>query len=309
MDQLKIYSLPKYIILQTVFSLLGVFFYISLIFLFCFYYKNLGFIKQNIFTFILVNSLSPLILLFIDNPTYKIAFSFFSETIQFSLILYFIDNCLTSSNISKDNKEFQIDYKIYIILIFMISSFPFNNYLDLFEKTIFDQNVIKMVLIILFHEQIREKLKNLLEYLNDKINSNDSDMPHEIAYYYYNICKIISKMFYTSFILFFIYFILKLFDHHFFTYKITLEYICFFINLFAIYSLVVGCILFFYSLNRNKLLKIDEKIFRKENSLEETQTFRVIDVDIPQEDINENTEHSSNKKRKKEKKKSMMKKK
>ncbi len=199
-------SISMYIIMESIFSIIGVFFYISLILLFGFYYKCLIFIKENIFTFILVNSLTPLISLFINNPIYKNVFSFLSQTIQFSLILYFIDKCFTSPNLSKDKKDFEISYKIYIILIFMISSFPFYNYLELFEKTIFDQNVIRMVPIILLYEQIREKFQILFDYLNEKkVKPNDSDMPHEIVYYYYNIFKIISKMFYTSFFLFFLY--------------------------------------------------------------------------------------------------------
>ncbi len=295
-------SISMYIIMESIFSIIGVFFYISLILLFGFYYKCLIFIKENIFTFILVNSLTPLISLFINNPIYKNVFSFLSQTIQFSLILYFIDKCFTSPNLSKDKKDFEISYKIYIILIFMISSFPFYNYLELFEKTIFDQNVIRMVLIILLYEQIREKFQILFDYLNEKkVKPNDSDMPHEIVYYYYNIFKIISKMFYTSFFLFFLYLGLKLFGKHAFNFKTTFEYICLFINLFAIYSLIIGCILFFYSLNKNNL-ETHQKSARRKESFDESQTFKVINVDIAQDDIDENIEHFSRKRRKKRKK-------
>ena len=295
-------SISMYIIMESIFSIIGVFFYISLILLFGFYYKCLIFIKENIFNFILFNSLTPLISLFINNPIYKNVFSFLSQTIQFSLILYFIDKCFTSPNLSKDKKDFEISYKIYIILIFMISSFPFYNYLELFEKTIFDQNVIRMVLIILLYEQIREKFQILFDYLNEKkVKPNDSDMPHEIVYYYYNIFKIISKMFYTSFFLFFLYLGLKLFGKHAFNFKTTFEYICLFINLFAIYSLVVGCILLFYSINRNKLER-PEKNLKRKDALEDLETFRVIEIDCSQEDIDESMAHQSNKRLKKSKK-------
>ena len=295
-------SISMYIIMESIFSIIGVFFYISLILLFGFYYKCLIFIKENIFTFILVNSLTPLISLFINNPIYKNVFSFLSQTIQFSLILYFIDKCFTSPNLSKDKKDFEISYKIYIILIFMISSFPFYNYLELFEKTIFDQNVIRMVPIILLYEQIREKFQILFDYLNEKkVKPNDSDMPHEIVYYYYNIFKIISKMFYTSFFLFFLYLGLKLFGKHAFNFKTTFEYICLFINLFAIYSLVVGCILLFYSINRNKLER-PEKNLKRKDALEDLETFRVIEIDCSQEDIDESMAHQSNKRLNKSKK-------
>ena len=66
---------------------------------------------------------------------------------------------------------------------------------------------------------------------------------------------------------------------NFINYKITIQYVSFIVNLLAIYFLTIGCILFFYSSNRNKIEKHKKKNKKLENS-EESQSFRVIDANV-----------------------------
>ena len=302
MDQLNINIFPKFSIMQLFFGILGIFFYISLIFLFSCYYRCLSFIKEKIFTFILLNSLTLSISIFIESATKKFIFVYISNTIQFTLILCFLDNCFRSHFLSKDVNDLEINYKLYIILIFMLCSLPLSKYLSVSDKNIFDQNTIKLILSILFYEQIREKIQNLIDYLKEKkINASDSDIPYNIAYYYYKSFLMINSIFYASFIFFIIYFILIILDN-FVNYKITIQYVSFFMNLLGIYLLIIGCILFFYSSNRNKIEKHRKENKKIDNS-EESQSFRVIDVNVTPEDVDENVVPSVEIKKKNKRKK------
>ena len=281
MDQLQISSYPVLKIVQFIFSVLGILFYFALIFLFHFYYHCIRFIKEKIFSFILVHSLTSLLVLFIENPTYNLFFKYFSNIIQLYLILYFFDKCLKLTNIPID-KNIKINYKIYIILIFMICTFPFSKYLPIFEKPFFDQNPILLILCILLFEQIRGKMEIIIEIF------------HENDFYYYNIYKMINNYFKASFFLFLLTISAKILDN-FLIYKNILLFITYFLNLSAVYVMAIGCILFFYCLNRDDL-KIKKK-YKKENeeNNDEKNKFRVIDVeaDINQDDVDKNTDFTS----------------
>ena len=303
MEQFQISSYPKKQIIQFIVSVLELLFYIALILLFKFYFHRLKFIKEKIFTFILVHSLTSLLSLFIKNPIQNILFNYLGQIIQFYLLLFFIDKCLISSKLNIDKSKVEINYKFYIILIYMICTFPFNKSLGIFEKSFFDQNAIVMILCILFFEEFREKMQILIGYLNERKSiSINSDMPHEIAFYYYNIFNLIYNYFYTSFLLFLLNLGAKMLEN-FVSYKITFQFIAYFLNLSAIYILVIGSILFFYCLNRNEFQKsIKDK---KEENLEEGQNFRVIDVEIndDSDDFDENKDLSSSTSNKKRKRK------
>ena len=286
MDQFQISSFSNYTIIQFFFSILGILFYFALIFLFKFYYNCLIFITEKIFTFILLNSLTSLITLFIEIPLKKYLFVYISGTIQFYLVISFINKCLTSDKFSKDSKNFEINYQIYIVLIYMICSFPFTKIFVTFEKNLFEQNAVKMILTVLLYEHIREKLYNILDYLDEKkLNTNEKDvyLPYMKAHYYHKIIKTINSIFFISFILFIILLIIKILDNL-INYKLTFQYSSLFVNLLAIYFLIIGCILFFYPLNKSQLEK--HKKGDKKESIDDlnSQKFRVIDVEITNTD-------------------------
>ena len=305
MEQFQISSYSKMKIIQFFFSVVGISFYLALIILFHFYYDCIRFIKEKIFSFILVHSLTSLISLFIKDPTYNLFFNYFSHTFQLYLFLYFIDKCLVSSPITIDKGKMEIEYKIYIILIFMLCTFPFNKYFGLFEKTFLDQNAISMILSILFYEQIRGKMQFIIYILNErKALSANPDMPYEMIFYYYNMYKMINNYFYTSFLFFLLMLGAKILEN-FVQYKITFQFIAYFLYLSAIYTLVIGCILFFYCLNRKDLNYKKRNKREKLENIDERQKFTIIDVESNYDDIDENMNFalsSSNDKRKKKNK-------
>lgn len=283
MDQLKL--LPNFTIIKSFFAILGVLFYIALIFLFNYYYRCLSFIKEKIFTFIFINSLSSLISAYIHEPTKQFIFVYTSNTIQFYLILFFIDKCLSSNNLSKDKKDLEINFKIYIILLFMLVHLPISKYLTVSKRNLFDLNAIKLILCLLFYEHIREKIQMLIYYFKDKASYN-SEFDLSYNSYYYKFLKMINSIFSTSFVFFILYYIIKIIDKV-LEYKITFQYLTFFINLLAVYFMVIGCILFFYCINREQLEK-NKKINKKSDNSEESQNFRVINIDVTPRDIDEN---------------------
>lgn len=264
MDQLKL--LPNFTIIKSFFAILGVLFYIALIFLFNYYYRCLSFIKEKIFTFIFINSLSSLISAYIHEPTKQFIFVYTSNTIQFYLILFFIDKCLSSNNLSKDKKDLEINFKIYIILLFMLVHLPISKYLTVSKRNLFDLNAI-------------------IYYFKDKASYN-SEFDLSYNSYYYKFLKMINSIFSTSFVFFILYYIIKIIDKV-LEYKITFQYLTFFINLLAVYFMVIGCILFFYCINREQLEK-NKKINKKSDNSEESQNFRVINIDVTPRDIDEN---------------------
>ena len=168
----------------------------------------------------------------------------------------------------------------------MICSFPFTKIFVTFEKNLFEQNAVKMILTVLLYEHIREKLYNILDYLDEKkLNTNEKDvyLPYMKAHYYHKIIKTINSIFFISFILFIILLIIKILDNL-INYKLTFQYSSLFVNLLAIYVLIIGCILFFYSLNKSQLEK--HKKGDKKESIDDlnSQKFRVIDVEITNTD-------------------------
>ena len=71
-------------------------------------------------------------------------------------------------------------------------------------------------------------------------------------------------------------------------YKIIFEYIAFFINVFAVYSLVISCILLFFVLNKNileKYKKGNKKDWR--NEITKIKNIKIIYKKIPQKDFYE----------------------
>ena len=104
--------------IQLHFSLVGIFFYFSIVFIFLYYLDNSSFIKDEIFSFIFIKSLSSLIGLFITDEIYKAIFSYISQVISFGLILSHINKSITQKIIVDNIKGLRINDKIYIVLIY-----------------------------------------------------------------------------------------------------------------------------------------------------------------------------------------------
>ena len=287
-QQVNMFSINSYI--QLFFSTTGILFYFYFVFLFYFYYKNISFIKGKIFSFIFLNSISSLILLFISNTKIKLLLIYICNIISFYLILFFIDKCLISIEIILNSIYVEIKYKKYIVLIYMISFFPYENIFDIFIKHIFANYFFKIILLLLFYENLRGKIKKIFEYLDElkeNLNFFNNNTSYNIKYGFYQEFKEIFLFFYISYILFMIYFVTKILECI-LNYKIIFEYIAFFINVFAVYSLVISCILLFFVLNKNKLKKYkkgNKKDWR--NEITKIKNIKIIYKKIPQKDFDE----------------------
>ena len=273
-------------IIECLFSAIGLIFYISVFLLFHFYYKCPTLIKKEIFTFILLFSLKPIL-------KYYLPFSIITEltiycigVISFYFIVTYINRCLTYKKISENPINFELVHKNYIYLIFIVSSFPLVSLFNLSEKYVFSLNVINIILVILLYRYVNERFLLLLDYLKEKKVTNSSIpdiyLPYMKAHYYYNIFSSIHMIFFDSFIIMIFHFSSNIIYILF-----KLRFLCYVSLLFgkiSVFCLVFGCLMFFYSFNKQsfgigKIEVNDEEV--------NIAKFTVIDVDIQQDEKDE----------------------
>ena len=77
------------------------------------------------------------------------------------------EECLTNLACSI-RKYFELDYKHYIILALVVSSFPFVKIFNLSEIFIFMDNLIQLIVLIMIYRYFNTKIKTLLEFLKEK---------------------------------------------------------------------------------------------------------------------------------------------
>ena len=289
--------------IQSFYSLSGLIFYLISFILFNFYYKCPSLIKKEIFTFIFLTSLKTIIEIIIPFSLANYLISYFIGIISFYLILVYLDKCLTSKKISIDSFIFELSNKVYLFLIFLVCSFPAVKIWKLSENYIITENIINIIVAILFFIYINSKFKLLLDYLNEKQVTNskipDIYLPYMKAYYYYNSFKCAKTIFFFSLILIICFFSLNISNIF-----LKKQYLCLLALIsekISLFCLILGNLVLFYSLYK-KLLGIgkNEEIDEEGRNI---SNFTVIDVDIQQDDKEELSNFSKRQKKDKKNKK------
>ena len=98
----RIYILPITSKLDFSLSFIGIFFYLSIVILFSFYYNCLFLIKEEIFSYILLKSLFSIIESFIECDSFRLVFVYIANIILFSLLIFHLNRCLTQKKIVDD---------------------------------------------------------------------------------------------------------------------------------------------------------------------------------------------------------------
>ena len=289
--------------IQSFYSLSGLIFYLISFILFNFYYKCPSLIKKEIFTFIFLTSLKTIIEIIIPFSLANYLISYFIGIISFYLILVYLDKCLTSKKISIDSFIFELSNKVYLFLIFLVCSFPAVKIWKLSDNYIITENIINIIVAILFFIYINSKFKLLLDYLNEKQVTNskipDIYLPYMKAYYYYNSFKCAKTIFFFSLILIICFFSLNI--SNIFLKKQNLCLLALIAEKISLFCLILGNLVLFYSLYK-KLLGIgkNEEIDEEGRNI---SNFTVIDVDIQQDDKEELSNYSKRQKKDKKNKK------
>lgn len=283
----RIYILPQISKIQFSFSLIGIFFYISLIILFFFYYNCLFFIKEGIFSFILIKSLVSFIEAFIESDTFRVIFLYISQIILFSLLLIHLNQCLIQRKIVEDINGLEINDKKYILFIYIICFFPYEYCFNLQLLENLCHIILKIVLCVLLYGQIDRRIKLMMEKINEKQIKAKGDLNYVLGQrenYYLKMLKTIDSMILFGFILFILYY----------SFNMCLlnnnnEIIKFFSELAndcAIASICLSQLLFFFCSNKIEL----ERGLRKSRLNSKIKKFVIIKIfnRSNQEDIDEN---------------------
>ena len=280
----RIFLLPNISKIQLSFSLIGILFYFSIIILFLFYYNCIILIKEEIFSFIFITSVLSLIEIFIDNETFRSLFIYITQIIAFSLLLVYLNKCLTQKIIVEDIKDLEINDKIYILLIFMLCSFPFQSFLDLqiFERYV--QYILKMVLAALLYYLIYKRMKLIIERLNEqKLESKKENnyLMGSKENYYVKMIKTINMMYLIGFILLILFMGIKIYMLHIYT-----EYIEYFgktVYYSGFSSIILAELLLFFCINKLEL----ENGIRKGKINSSIKKFVIVKI-FNQDDNDEN---------------------
>ena len=280
----RIFLLPNISKIQLSFSLIGILFYFSIIILFLFYYNCIILIKEEIFSFIFITSVLSLIEIFIDNETFRSLFIYITQIIAFSLLLVYLNKCLTQKIIVEDIKDLEINDKIYILLIFMLCSFPFQSFLDLqiFERYV--QYILKMVLAALLYYLIYKRMKLIIERLNEqKLESKKENnyLMGSKENYYVKMIKTINMMYLIGFILLILFLGIKIYMLHIYT-----EYIEYFgktVYYSGFSSIILAELLLFFCINKLEL----ENGIRKGKINSSIKKFVIVKI-FNQDDNDEN---------------------
>ena len=277
---------PIYFYIHLFFVFIGIIFYIFAIFSFKIYYNQSSFIKFEIFSSTPPNSFKSFLEIILSSSLTKELIVYIINIIDFYLILSYINRCFTSKKISQDSSNYEIKHFFLIIILFTICTFPYKNLLNISGKLIFLCNAINIILAIALFRYINIKMKNLLEYLNDKKMTNSSIpylyLPYMKAHYYYTNFSTINIIFYLCAFCVISYHSIKILDS-FFEWQIISRYLILFSEEFIYCSLIAAGLIFFYCLNKNKLVKGGKKTRRRDEEANLSK-FSVIDVDIQQDE-------------------------
>ena len=294
-------------IIEYICSTLGLFIYLIMFILFNFYYKCPSLIKKEIFFFIFIYSLIPVLQGLLPLNMANSLISYFLKIISFYLIISYINKCLTSKLLSKSTINFELIHRNYIYLILAICSFPLVKICNLSSYYIVCENIVNILVTIIIYKYIKVKYQILLDYLNEKKVTNskipDIYLPYMKAYFYYTKYNSAFTKFFFSFILIISSFSLKLV---YFYFKANIYcYISLICEKVGVFLIIYGCLIIFFSLYK-KLLGIGKNEENEEEGAN-ISNFSVIDVDIQQEDKDENSGFSERKKNNKKNKISLSK--
>ena len=291
-----------YFYIHLFFAFTGVIIYIIAILMFGIYIKYLSFIKREIFTFIILNSIKSFLEITLSSSLSKDIIIYIIGVFEFYLILAYINKSFATKKISK-NTNFELDYLYYIILIFAASSFPYEKIFNLSEKYIFSSNTVNIILSILLFRYINIKMQLILEFLKEKRVATseipDIYLPYIKAHYYYRNFFIVNIVFYICFFSILVYYGIKISDI-FLEWKNVSRYILLFFEEIIYNCVKLSCLIFFYSYNRSKLVKGGKKMRKKEEYVQDSNitNFSVVDVDIQQDENVNLTERKRTKDRK-----------
>jgi hypothetical protein len=285
---------PTYFYIHLFFVFTGLIFYAFAYFLFIFIVKDISYIKKEVFTFLVVNSLKSIVEITLSTSLTKEIIIYFFEISEFYLVLTYINKSLTTKKISQNTSNYELEHFYYIMALFIIFFFPYEPILNLTGKVLITYNTIKIVLSILLFRYIFIKMQLLLEYLREKKMATsaipDIYLPNVKANYYYNNFYIINILFYLILGLTIVYYILKILDL-FILWKTISIYLILFTEESIYVIIIISNLIFFYTIHKNKLLKRR----KKKDKTEEEVNLGGADVDIKQDDPNNLSEKEDTK--------------
>ena len=282
----RIYILPITSKLDFSLSFIGIFFYLSIVILFSFYYNCLFLIKEEIFSYILLKSLFSIIESFIECDSFRLVFAYIANIILFSLLIFHLNRCLTQKKIVDDTSDLEINDKIYIILIFTLCLFPFDSFFNLQILEMIMQNIIKIALIFMLHKYIDKKIKIMIERLNQqqvklKVEQNNNLESNEN--YYIDMLKSINSMHSAGAVLFIFCFSIKLYASY-YPNNIT-DGISYFIRDGAVFFIILAQLLFFYCSNKIQI----ENSFKRNKFNDTIKKLKIIKI-FNQDDADESSD-------------------
>ena len=280
----RIFLLPIVKKIEISFSLVGIIFYLFIITLFFFCYNCKFFIKEEIFSFILLKSICFLIGLFIDHEIFLFFFIYISQTIVFSLILFHINKCLTQKKIIEDIKDLELNDKLYIILIYMLCFFPYQSFFNLQTSELFFQNAFKIATAIFLYKHIEKKIKIMTERLRQQQIKAKNDINLLMGYkemYYIKMISTINSMYLYALVLFIIYISINIYLLYY--QNKFIEIVGNFFYFGAVAFIILAELLFFFCSNKIEL----ETIIRKGKINNRFKNFMIINI-FNQEDTDEN---------------------
>lgn len=296
---------PLYIYIHLFFVFVGFILYLTAIILFKVFFDKLSLIKNEIFTFIFINSFKSFLEILLSPSITKEFIIYLFGIIEFYLVIAYINKSLTTNKISENNNQiYELEYRYYIILCFVISSFPYENVVNLSGKYIFSYDTINIILSILFFRYINIKMQLLLDCLKEKKTQNSETTDIYLTYmkaeYYYTQFSIINIIFYATLFFVLIYNVIKILNL-FFEWK-TLSIYLILIFKEAIYcSIMAGGLIFFISLNIYNYVEPEKRNNESGDDLHLSNSS-VIEVEIQQEENTNNSKRKKKGKKKKEKK-------
>ena len=278
-----------YFYIHLFFAFTGMIIYITAILIFSLYVKYCALIKREVFTYIIINSFKSFLEIILSCSLKKDIIIYAIGIIEFYLILTYINKSFTTKKISNNNPNFELNYLYYIVLIFVVSSFPYEKIFNLSGKYIFTSNTVNIILSILLFRYINIKMQLILELLKEKKMTNsvipDLYLPYMKANYYYKNFIIINFIFYICLFSTLVYYCIKITDL-FLEWKNISRYILLFCEETTYNCIKLSCLIFFYTFNKNKLVKGGKKKGKKEEYVQNSNiaNFSVIDVDIQQDE-------------------------
>ena len=283
----RIYILPITSKLHFSLAFIGIFFYLSIIILFSFYYNCLFLIKEEIFSYILLKSLFSLIESAIESDEIRMVFVFITQIILFSLLLFHLDRCFTQKKIVEDITDLEIKEKNYIILIYILCLIPFDSYFTILTSEMIAQNIIKAALIIMFYKSIEKKIKIMIDRLNQqqakstKVNKN-SDILENNENYYIEMLQSINSMYSAGAVLFVFCFLINIYTSYY--QNELIQYFSEMVKDSALFFISLAQLLFFYCSNKIEL----EQSLKKNKINDAFKKFVKIKI-FNQDDADENS--------------------